>query len=156
MDSTLGTIVRGLRKQNHLTLKDLSELTGLSFAQIGKIERGEAKPKRETIEKIADVLSYESGELLRLAGYHPVLTTKEEAGFSFKDRYKVLLKFKSTCQICGAQAPNTPIEVTFADPQISKTEQVSFDDLITLCINCLTARDAISKEERDSNQQQDT
>ncbi|WP_299095425.1 helix-turn-helix domain-containing protein [uncultured Metabacillus sp.] len=144
MKNTLGTIVRALRKEKKLTLKELGNLSGVSFSQIAKIERGEHIPSRKTTKKIADALCYEQEKLLKLAGYIP--DYKKELEISPIDRYKALLKYNGTCQICGAQAPNIPIEVTHINP---KTNDGSFNsnNLITLCSNCLIAREQLIKEE---------
>lgn len=50
-----GTAIRALRKERGLTLRELSELTGLSPSYIGSVERGSAAPSIASLQKIAAV-----------------------------------------------------------------------------------------------------
>lgn len=52
------------RKLKSLGLKQVSDITGVSIANISKIERGESSPTLETVEKIAKGLGLEVGEML--------------------------------------------------------------------------------------------
>lgn len=46
--------IKELRKENNLTLRELSEKTGISFGALGNQENGRRKPKKSTLEKIAN------------------------------------------------------------------------------------------------------
>ncbi len=48
--------VRELRKSNNLTLKNLSERTGLSVSYLSDIERGKTDPSLNTIEALSHAL----------------------------------------------------------------------------------------------------
>lgn len=144
MDSNLGTFIRALRKENNLSLKELSKLSGISFSQIAKIERGEHIPSRKTTIKIAAALSYDQDKLLKLSGYIPAYFDTKDTSISPSDRYKAIIKFNCTCQICGEQAPTVPIEVTYIN-LLSKNNHI--DNLIILCRNCHLAREHIIKQE---------
>lgn len=52
------------RRLKGLGLKKVSDITGVSIANISKIERGESSPTLETVEKIAKGLELEIGEML--------------------------------------------------------------------------------------------
>lgn len=47
--------IRNFRKQRKLTIKELSELTGMSISYISQIERGEIDPSLSSLRKIAGV-----------------------------------------------------------------------------------------------------
>jgi transcriptional regulator with XRE-family HTH domain len=54
-----------IRYKAGLTQHQLSELSGLAWSTIAKLELGEHKPKKETLDKLAQVL----GEDVRTARY---------------------------------------------------------------------------------------
>lgn len=57
--------LKRIRKKQKITQRELSELTGISFSMISKLESGEqTNPSLETITKIADVLEVQPFELL--------------------------------------------------------------------------------------------
>ncbi|MGM0888086.1 MAG: helix-turn-helix domain-containing protein [Bacillota bacterium] len=144
MNTNLGPFVRSLRKEKKLTLKELSDISNVSFAQIGKIERRETHPSRTTIIKIARAISYDQNKLLELAGYKPI---KEKTFSDLIDpelRYQTIIKYDRTCQLCGAKAPTREIELTLINPKA--TENITPENLIVLCNHCNHARDKIIKE----------
>ena len=49
----LGTNIREYRKNKKLTIKELSERTGLSIGYISQVEREEAEPSLSSLRKIA-------------------------------------------------------------------------------------------------------
>ena len=55
----LGNLVRQRRKALKITQPDLAELARISVNSLYKIERGEANPTLDLIEKIAKVLGLE-------------------------------------------------------------------------------------------------
>ena len=54
IEEAIGTEVRNLRNRFNMTLKDLTEVTGLSPAMISKIENGLASPSLTTLKLLAD------------------------------------------------------------------------------------------------------
>jgi len=66
-----GQLLRQRRKQQKMTLRDLEELSGVSYSQLSKIERGESVPLRTNVERIAGALGGYRNELLYSAGYLP-------------------------------------------------------------------------------------
>lgn len=55
----VGTAIKKRRKALKITQPHLAELAGISVNSLYKIERGEANPTLDLIEKIADVLGLE-------------------------------------------------------------------------------------------------
>lgn len=49
----LGSTLRTMRKTNRLTLKQASELTGLSLSFLSDVERGIVDPSLTTLQKLA-------------------------------------------------------------------------------------------------------
>ncbi len=54
--STIGERLRRTRKARRVTQMELAERTGVAHSTVVRIERGQTKPKIETIEKFAEVL----------------------------------------------------------------------------------------------------
>ncbi len=54
--STIGERLRRTRKARKVTQMDLASRTGVAHSTVVRIERGQTKPKIETIEKFAEVL----------------------------------------------------------------------------------------------------
>lgn len=61
----IGTQVRHLRKQRSLTLKDLSDLTGLSKPNLSQIENNVVTPPIATLLKISTALGVSIGHFFR-------------------------------------------------------------------------------------------
>ncbi|KRF35849.1 helix-turn-helix domain-containing protein [Paenibacillus sp. Soil787] len=72
-----GIRIRRLRQQNHFSLRELGERSGVSYSFINSIENNRFNPSRETVIALADALrSADKDELLLLAGFAP---TEEES-----------------------------------------------------------------------------
>lgn len=54
--NSIGTILKDLRKERKLTLKELAELTELSISFLSQVERGKSSVTLESLKKIADAL----------------------------------------------------------------------------------------------------
>lgn len=57
--NTLGNAFRSARKKRNMTLKQVSEVTGLSISFLSEIERGITLPSIGSATKIADCYGYE-------------------------------------------------------------------------------------------------
>lgn len=147
MENDLGSYIRTVRKAHNLTLKDVGKLADISFTQVGKIERGLHHPTRETVEKISRALNIDKKTLMNLAGYTDAKPlrlnpqknrTSERSYFGAKSdlRYSTLIRNNSTCQLCGAKAPNNEIIVTHINPEKAYVE----NNLTTLCVECHISR----------------
>lgn len=65
-----GNVVQKTRLEKDLSLRDLSELSGLDYSYISRIEKG-YKPSQDAVIKLARALNLPDKELLNLAGYTP-------------------------------------------------------------------------------------
>jgi transcriptional regulator with XRE-family HTH domain len=65
-DGAVGLRVRGLRESMDLSLRDLSERTGVSAPMLSQVERGETSPTLAVAAKIAAGLELTLSQLLRL------------------------------------------------------------------------------------------
>ena len=70
---TVGENIKEIRKEKHLTQKQLGEQCGISESTLRQYEIGYRNPKIETIKKIADALAVPYVRLL------PTISTTEEA-----------------------------------------------------------------------------
>lgn len=68
--SEYGKLQRKLRKEQKLSIRSLSELSGVSHSYLSQVENGERPtPSPEIINKIATALKYDYFVLMRAAGY---------------------------------------------------------------------------------------
>ena len=58
---TTGELIREKREQKGLLLREISNQIGIDTALLSKIERGERKPTKDQIIKLADILEIEMG-----------------------------------------------------------------------------------------------
>ena len=56
IEKHIGNVIRKLRKQNHLTINEVSELAEISSGMLSRIERGDVSASLDTLEKISKVL----------------------------------------------------------------------------------------------------
>lgn len=66
---TLGEILTEYREQNGLGLREAAEKIGISYSYLGKIERQDVRPPKETVIKIAETLGLSVYRLLISTGY---------------------------------------------------------------------------------------
>ena len=59
-DNEIGEKIKFYRSQKKMTQKELADKIGASYQQISQYERGQRKPKIETLRKIADALDTET------------------------------------------------------------------------------------------------
>ncbi|MXZ81608.1 MAG: helix-turn-helix transcriptional regulator, partial [Gammaproteobacteria bacterium] len=52
----IGSEIQQVRKARQMTLKTLSEATGISISHLSAIERGAANPSLATVRRVADAL----------------------------------------------------------------------------------------------------
>jgi len=69
MDEKLGTIIKRLREQRGLSLKDLARDAGISLSEIYRIEDGQRCPRAQTLRKMAKPLGASEIDLFKLAGF---------------------------------------------------------------------------------------
>lgn len=71
MNKEFGKTIKNARLSKDLSLRDLAELTGLDHSYIGRLEKNNSVPSRETVAKLAKALNIPEGELMIKAGYVP-------------------------------------------------------------------------------------
>lgn len=81
----IGKIIREQRKGIPLTLKQLSQISGVSPAHLSRIERGERSPSPYTLQLLSKPLGFDLFELLIMAGY----LSPEHSVFSEEERDKL-------------------------------------------------------------------
>ncbi len=65
----IGGVLKRQRRLMALTLRELTEKSGVSSSHLGRIERGERHPSALVLRKLARPLGFAEGELFSLAGY---------------------------------------------------------------------------------------
>lgn len=85
--SEFGIYLKGLRERRGLSANQLSLYSGVSNAQISRIENGvRGVPKPETINKLAKALNASYEEMMEKAGYLPDEAQKIPSWASNKDK----------------------------------------------------------------------
>lgn len=75
----LGALVRKLRRDRHLTLRELADRVPMSASNLSRIELGaQGPPADEIIERIGVALETDPAELLRAAGRYATGKSFEE------------------------------------------------------------------------------
>ena len=90
----ISKIIKEQRKSISLSLRQLSELSGVSAAHIGRIEQGLRKPSTRTLQKIAGPLRFDLYELLVTAGH----LLPGPSTFSDEEREKLRVELKTLLQ----------------------------------------------------------
>lgn len=75
---TIGEKIKTLRRKKRLTQKQLGDLCGMADSAIRRYESGRAKPKIETIEKIANALGVPLNKLIDDAIIIPIVEPTRE------------------------------------------------------------------------------
>lgn len=63
---TLGELLKSKRKEQNLTIAELSKKTGLSLVSINHFETGKTKPSLTSLNKLANGLGCDFEELYKL------------------------------------------------------------------------------------------
>ena len=91
MSEHIGKIIKKQRKSIPLTLKQLSEMSDVSKAMLGRIENGQRAPSTRTLQKIAKPLGFDLYELLVIAGH----LLPDPSTFSEEERDKLRLELNT-------------------------------------------------------------
>ncbi|MFS0673530.1 helix-turn-helix domain-containing protein [Ornithinibacillus sp. 179-J 7C1 HS] len=91
----LGRNLKSIREKQNLTLEKVSNLSGVSKAMIGQIERGESSPTITTIWKIANGLKISFTSLINVPEPEAKLVLRSDVPFLSEDngRYRVFPTF---------------------------------------------------------------
>ncbi len=68
-EQNLGRLIKQQRVMSELTLRELSDKSGVSPSHLGRIERGERFPSASILRKVAKPLGFDEAELFTLADY---------------------------------------------------------------------------------------
>jgi len=63
-----GTLIRRLREEKGVSMRELAKSIGVTYGYIGNIERGEESAREDRIQSLAAALDYDPDELLAVAG----------------------------------------------------------------------------------------
>src|SRR5699024_297476 len=79
MTNQFGKYLKEKRNDKGYTINQLSLYSGISDAQLSRIENGKRGiPKADNIQKLAEALSIPYDEIMRVAGYYKPSNTKQE------------------------------------------------------------------------------
>jgi transcriptional regulator with XRE-family HTH domain len=127
MRSELGLLLEKLRGKK--TLREVSELTGISHTYIRDLELGKRRatgkpvnPSAYVLRKLADCYNYSFTELMKVAGYEDVLREYDENGKKRHDIYKLLTSDSEIVEWKGHQLDERQIEeiINFIEFLLSK------------------------------------
>ena len=113
-----GQYMRGLRKEQKLSLRAASSDAGVSITYICQIEKGDKKPSAEILKKLAPVYGVPIQDILKEAGYfeEPKVEMSDlERLMKLKpiDHVQAILK-RGMCPLNGWNEKNTVEPVTCA------------------------------------------
>lgn len=91
LSSSIGNKIKQLRMSRHLSLNDLSKLSGVSKAALSKLETGHSNPRVDTLDAIAIALRVPLGDLL---GGNTKLYPYFEKHLPLQDDYSQNIKFR--------------------------------------------------------------
>lgn len=71
--TTLGAYIRAIRERAGLSQRQLASLAGFHHSMLARLESGEVaeQPKPENLQRLADALGIDSGDLLAFLGVKP-------------------------------------------------------------------------------------
>ena len=90
----IAKIIKEQRMKLSLSLNQLSRLSGVSLAHLGRIEQGQRQPSTRTLQKIAKHLDFDLYELLTIAGH----LLPDPSTFSEEQRDKLLTELNTLLQ----------------------------------------------------------
>ena len=149
MDIGLGSFLRAERRAHKLTLRELSEKTGIDYSMICKYENGVVVPPRPKLQLIASALNISEDALL---SYEQVgemdLPIRRRSTFMSVDD-DLLMVSESTagqmavnaahgkCELCGQVFPDGDsfLEAHFLK-WLSNGGSPTIDNVVALCPNC--------------------
>ena len=128
MNENFGEYLKGVRTSKELTLVQLSDLSGMSIAQLSRMENGlRGMPKAETLKKISTALDVPYPEMLLKAGYLDDLTPKEIRNLKESDiELSIIKNAKKTDTFDNATELVSNIEMTNDD--LKKSYTLSIDE----------------------------
>lgn len=68
---TFGKMLRKLRSEKGVSIKQLAPAVGVNYTYISKLENSKVNPSPEVVEKLSHYFDYDSDELMLAAGKIP-------------------------------------------------------------------------------------
>ena len=65
----IGELIRSLRKEQGVSLRELAKKVNVSFVNISHIENGKVETSKETLKQIAEALNYDVDRLYSASNY---------------------------------------------------------------------------------------
>ncbi|MEX2462028.1 MAG: S24 family peptidase [Paenibacillaceae bacterium] len=135
MENNFGEYLKLLRNERNLTLIALSELSGISIAQLSRIENGKrGMPKLETLNKLSSAFGINYDDLLEQASYLMLLgkpeITDSATGASREMTHIEHKEYLKT--ISGFVAEKNPVQ--YLKPEIQPKNIISDVELIQIPI----------------------
>lgn len=90
MEARIGELIKQIRKDQKLTLQDLSEASGLSVSYLSILERGGNSPTIASLQRICQALNITFNELLLSLDDHKVFIKKKDRRVIFDENDGVL------------------------------------------------------------------
>ena len=85
----IGTLLRRLRGE--LSLRDITRLTGISSSYLSQLERGEKRPGRSVLKRLAQTYNVDLRDLLKRAGYGPRPDPNSNESLEVERAYRYVL-----------------------------------------------------------------
>ena len=85
----IGPLLRRLRGE--LSLRDITRLTGISSSYLSQLERGERRPGRSVLKRLARTYNVDLRELLKRAGYGPMPDPNSNESLEVERAYRYVL-----------------------------------------------------------------
>lgn len=86
----IGPLLRRLRGE--LSLRDITRLTGISSSYLSQLERGDRRPGRSVLKRLADTYNVDLSELLKRAGYGPMPDPNSNESLEVERAYRYVLE----------------------------------------------------------------
>ncbi|RMG60810.1 MAG: XRE family transcriptional regulator [Deltaproteobacteria bacterium] len=91
----IGGKLKSLRQAKNLTLKDVSEGTGISISMLSKIERAETTPTIDLVIRLAKFFNLSLGEMVGVKAEEDVVTKREDELLTMKTESGAIIRFLS-------------------------------------------------------------
>ena len=88
----IGEIISKLRKEQGITIRELSEYTGYSVGFLSNLETGKNSPTVESLQRVAEALQTDIIEILTKEKQHHTVIRKNERSVFDHPRYKMTIE----------------------------------------------------------------
>lgn len=149
MSIDLGLFLRGERRRQKLTLRQLSEKTGIDYSMLSKYENGIVNPPKEKLNLIATALNISEDRIIHTASIQDIdepvrrrsiFTRIDEDRFMIPSsgmEKTVLELVGGVCELCGDFFPYGEIFLeTHYIRWLNDGGKPTIDNVVALCPNC--------------------